>query len=134
MLDMGEPIRIADLARDLITLSGDESIEITFTGLRPGEKLFEEVRLDGEQAVPTAHPQIVATRAPQPAGSTVASLMKRLELSTMSNIESPVEVLSELVPEYEPYVEPDVAVRKKSATTGRGATPLAPELSASAAR
>lgn len=68
MLDMGDPIRIADLARDLIELSGHDDIEISFTGLRPGEKLYEEIRLDGESTEPTAHPQIVITKAPQPHG------------------------------------------------------------------
>lgn len=79
MLDMGEPIRIAELARDLIRLSGDESIEIEFTGLRPGEKLFEEVRLDSETMTPTVHPQIVVTRAEQPEGPLVEGLFRELD-------------------------------------------------------
>jgi FlaA1/EpsC-like NDP-sugar epimerase len=61
ILDMGEPVKIADLARDLITLSGftpGEDIEIAFTGMRPGEKLFEELSVDAEAAVKTAHPKI----------------------------------------------------------------------------
>jgi FlaA1/EpsC-like NDP-sugar epimerase len=106
-LDMGEPIRIAELARDLIRLSGDDSIEIRFTGLRPGEKLFEEIRLDGESATPTLHPQIVITRAPQPDQETVEEHLRRLEMSTVSNIEDPVEVLREFMPEYaSPVAEP----------------------------
>ena len=58
---MGEPVKIADLARDLILLSGlrpDEDIEIEFTGLRPGEKLFEEL-LIGDNVAPTAHERIM---------------------------------------------------------------------------
>lgn len=68
MLDMGEPIRIADLARDLIRLSNhtEDEVPIVFTGLRAGEKLFEEIRLEGESIYPTVHPQIVVTEAPQP--------------------------------------------------------------------
>ena len=61
ILDMGEPVRIVDLAADMITLSGlqaDEDIEIVFTGLRPGEKLFEELELTGEQIAKTKHPKI----------------------------------------------------------------------------
>jgi FlaA1/EpsC-like NDP-sugar epimerase len=60
VLDMGEPVKIADLARDMIRLSGfDESeIRIVYTGLRPGEKLYEEVLADGESSLPTPHPKL----------------------------------------------------------------------------
>ncbi len=61
VLDMGEPVKIIDLARDLITLSGfrpGEDIEIRVSGLRPGEKLYEELSLDGEDVSRTAHPKI----------------------------------------------------------------------------
>ena len=61
ILDMGEPVRIVDLARDLITLSGlrpDDDMDIVFTGVRPGEKLFEELELSGEQIAKTRHPKI----------------------------------------------------------------------------
>ncbi len=61
ILDMGEPVRIVDLAEDMIRLSGripDSDIAITFTGIRPGEKLAEELALAGENVVPTVHPQI----------------------------------------------------------------------------
>lgn len=102
MLDMGEPIRIADLARDLLRLSGDDSIEVQFTGLRPGEKLFEEVRLDGESVYQTEHPQIVVTRAPQPDMDAVANFMTRLEICAISNLEDPIKVLREMIPEYRP--------------------------------
>jgi FlaA1/EpsC-like NDP-sugar epimerase len=65
ILDMGEPVKIADLARDLITLSGftpGVDIEIRFTGTRPGEKLFEELSLDDEAAEKTRHPKIFVGR------------------------------------------------------------------------
>src|SRR5262249_7226366 len=61
VLDMGEPVRIIDLAHNMIQLAGlvpNEDIEIRFTGLRPGEKLFEEISMDGENIVPTYHEKI----------------------------------------------------------------------------
>jgi len=61
LLDMGEPVKIVDLARELIILSGfrpGEDIEIAFTGIRPGEKLFEELSIKGEDMQPTRHPKI----------------------------------------------------------------------------
>jgi FlaA1/EpsC-like NDP-sugar epimerase len=61
VLDMGEPVKIIDLAKELITLSGfrpGEDIEIVFTGPRPGEKLFEELRIKGEDMQQTRHPKI----------------------------------------------------------------------------
>ena len=65
-LDMGDPVRIADLAENMIRLSGFEpgrDIEIKFVGLRPGEKLYEELLVDGEDVQPTEHPQVRVVRA-----------------------------------------------------------------------
>jgi FlaA1/EpsC-like NDP-sugar epimerase len=70
MLDMGEPVKIVDLARDMIRLSGFEEgtdIEIEFTGIRPGEKLFEEMFFSHEVAEPTDHPKILRARNGQSA-------------------------------------------------------------------
>jgi FlaA1/EpsC-like NDP-sugar epimerase len=61
VLDMGQPIRIADLAKQMIELAGfkpDVDIQIKYTGLRPGEKMFEEISHQKEQLVPTSHSKI----------------------------------------------------------------------------
>lgn len=62
VLEMGEPVKIVDLARDLIRLSGlpENSIEIAFSGIRPGEKLYEELYFEDEQTLPTSHPKLRA--------------------------------------------------------------------------
>jgi FlaA1/EpsC-like NDP-sugar epimerase len=65
VLDMGEPVRILDLATDLIRLSGLEvgaDIEIRFSGTRPGEKLYEELFFDSESALPTDHPKVLRAK------------------------------------------------------------------------
>jgi FlaA1/EpsC-like NDP-sugar epimerase len=62
VLEMGEPVKIVDLARDLIRLSGlpEHAVEIVFTGTRRGEKLYEELYFDDEQTLPTSHPKLRA--------------------------------------------------------------------------
>jgi len=62
MLDMGQPVAILDLARDLIELSGRAEVEIVFTGLKPGEKLTEDLLLEEETYDRTQHPKIVVGR------------------------------------------------------------------------
>jgi FlaA1/EpsC-like NDP-sugar epimerase len=68
VLDMGEPVKIVDLARDMIRLYGlpTDDIEIEYTGIRPGEKLFEELYLQDERTLPTPHPKVhVAYHRPE---------------------------------------------------------------------
>jgi FlaA1/EpsC-like NDP-sugar epimerase len=104
MLDMGEPIRIGDLARDLIMLSNHspEDIAISFTGLRPGEKIAESIRGATEKHVLTEHPRIVGVNAPLPAPNEVDSWYRRLEHAAVTHSPAIVEVLQEIISEYEP--------------------------------
>ncbi len=87
VLDMGEPVRIADLARDLIRLSGleeGEDIEIKYTGIRPGEKLFEELTFGHEEVRETDHPKILRILADEPSAdldARVSDLIRRAKLT-----------------------------------------------------
>ena len=118
MLDMGEPVKIVELARDLIRLSNhtEEEIPITFTGLRRGEKLFEEITLTGESIRPTIHPQIVLTIAPQPAPDKVALWLQRAR----NRATPPIPLLKELVPEFESDFQ--AAPNRQGQSTFREAT------------
>ncbi|HEX9051315.1 MAG TPA: nucleoside-diphosphate sugar epimerase/dehydratase, partial [Anaeromyxobacter sp.] len=103
ILDMGEPVKIADLARDLITLSGlrpGEDIEIRFTGVRPGEKLFEELSVDAEKADTTGHPKIfVGHFRPHPWETVVRHIEELAELAD-ARAERVRKKFREIVPEY----------------------------------
>lgn len=102
MLDMGEPVKIIDLARDLIRLSNhtEDEIPIIITGLRPGEKLFEEIRLEGESISPTIHPHIVITKTAIPQTARIAEWIRRAEGAMSQPVMEAVETLRDLVPEY----------------------------------
>jgi FlaA1/EpsC-like NDP-sugar epimerase len=102
--DMGESIKISDLAKNMIRLSGLEvgrDIEIVYTGLRPGEKLFEEVLNDSEVSVPTHHPKILRAKVREYEFEKInTSIHELISLfDTQNNIEM-VRLLKQLVPEY----------------------------------
>jgi FlaA1/EpsC-like NDP-sugar epimerase len=106
VLDMGEPVKIVDLARQLIQLSGlrpEVDIPIEFVGLRPGEKLFEELSYPAESYSPTSHPKIMRfTHDPQPL-SRVRAALDSLEREAHSAAPERMRRLLRLVvPEYEP--------------------------------
>ncbi len=108
VLDMGEPVKIVDLARDLITLSGlrpGEDIEIAFAGIRPGEKLFEELAADDEHADKTKHPKIFVGRfRPYDWELVEKGLTALHECSDGADDERVRACFRELVPEYSPVV------------------------------
>lgn len=107
VLDMGEPVKIVDLARNLILLSGlqpDRDIKIQFNGLRPGEKLFEELNLRDERLLPTSHAQIssyVSPNDPDPR-QLEARLQELRVIVERHDIARLVLLLKGLVPEYNP--------------------------------
>ena len=103
VLEMGEPIKILDLAKQMIQLAGltpYEDIDIQITGLRPGEKLYEELLADEESTLPTTHPKVrVATARPVPGN--FQKLKDRLyELVESKEYSSIRSTLKEIVPEY----------------------------------
>jgi FlaA1/EpsC-like NDP-sugar epimerase len=110
---MGEPIRIVDLAKNLIRLSGLEpnvDIELVFTGLRPGEKLVEELRLQDERLKPTAHKRLRVLEGNRPPFQTVQAWLDDLShLVESNNVNALVQKLTEIIPEYTP--SSDIRVR-----------------------
>lgn len=101
VFDMGEPVRIADLAQRMIDLSGAKNIEIKYTGLRDGEKLYEEVLNDAEQTKPTVHPKIkVAAVREYPYELALQNEKNLYELSLHYDDMAIVKKMKEIVPEY----------------------------------
>jgi FlaA1/EpsC-like NDP-sugar epimerase len=108
ILKMGTPVRILDMARDMITLSGltpDEDIQIKFTGLRPGEKLFEELITEGEGIQPTRHEEIMVLQSEgcmrsDALNAHIAALVALAEVGDSDGIRAE---LKRMVPEYEPW-------------------------------
>ncbi|HEY1108964.1 MAG TPA: nucleoside-diphosphate sugar epimerase/dehydratase, partial [Opitutaceae bacterium] len=106
VLDMGQPVKIVDLARQMVELSGfrvGEDIEIKFTGLKPGEKLFEELQHHTEEYTETKHPRIMRfTSNAMFSESGMKELEKNLHQQSPNELKA---VLNRLVPEYKPYLD-----------------------------
>ncbi len=109
VLDMGQPVKIVDLAKQMIELSGytaGEDIEINFTGLKPGEKLYEELQHVDEKHLPTEHPRIMRFVPNNHVREASERAIRELEpiLNTASNNQIK-EQLKAIVPEYVPYFD-----------------------------
>ena len=104
VLDMGEPVKIVDLARELITLSGfrpGEDIKIDFINPRPGEKLFEELSIKGEDMQPTRHSKIAIWKnIPKDREKLHTSINELVNIAKTQNYDEIVQKIKELVPEY----------------------------------
>lgn len=101
VFDMGKPVRIVELAQRMISLSGAKNIEIKYTGLRDGEKLYEEVLNDAEQTKPTVHPKIkVASVREYPYDLALANEQELHKLSFTYDDMAIVKKMKEIVPEY----------------------------------
>ena len=110
LLNMGDPVKIVDLARDLIELSGLEvgrDIDIVFTGCRPGEKLYEELFVDGEDYHPTQHDKIfIAGNASSFVPNDLGAKISALEMATQHNDARAIRCgLQALLPEYAPVAD-----------------------------
>jgi len=110
VLDMGEPVRIVELARDMIRLSGhrEDEIAIVYSGLRPGEKLYEELLADADQTMPSAHPRLRVAKLQAIADEErLEQRLAEVAARGMALDEAAVKAwLGEVVPEYRPAAVP----------------------------
>ncbi len=106
VLDMGDPVKIVDLAHNMITLSGlrpGEDIDVVFSGTRPGEKLFEELLIDGENVNPTRHPKIGIWQSRREEWDEMIQKIERLIAAADDSSPAGIrEMLGNIVPEYQP--------------------------------
>jgi FlaA1/EpsC-like NDP-sugar epimerase len=125
LLDMGEPIRIVDIATDLIRLSGltvGSDIELRFTGMRPGEKLYEEMFFSAENVVATDHPKVLRARngiLPDGMARRIETLIKSAEQEHPDD--ELRQLLRTLVPDFHPHPTPPVDEDQKTAASVRRA-------------
>jgi FlaA1/EpsC-like NDP-sugar epimerase len=107
VLDMGEPVRIVDLARDLIRMAGHtpQEIPIVYSGLRPGEKLYEELLVAGEATLPTSVARLHVARLAEHGGS-VEPLLALARQHEPPDDDAVRAALGRAVPEYRPPPEP----------------------------
>jgi len=124
VLHMGEPVRIVDLARDMITLSGlrpDIDIEIVFSGRRPGEKLYEELSNEGENVGDTSHPKIgIWKHRPADRKAVCHAIERLLRIADLNDLSQIQAELKALVPEYGPNGEAEASSTGPFSDSGAG--------------
>jgi FlaA1/EpsC-like NDP-sugar epimerase len=123
VLDMGEPVKIADLAEDLIRLSGLEvggDVEISYTGIRPGEKLYEELFFGPDDATPTVHPKILRARDGNASVDIDGNLDALIEAAKRREPQDELRrMIHYLVPEYHhPCLHIDIDARRVRTPSG----------------
>jgi FlaA1/EpsC-like NDP-sugar epimerase len=126
VMDMGKPVRIVDVAREMIRLSGyrHDDIEIKYTGLRPGEKLYEELLADGETTQPTPHPKLRIARSRPVSVELFEATTALLAVERPLTDDEVRSRLAQLVPEYRPPLPRPVAAvvafpqERRSGSTG----------------
>ena len=99
VLDMGEPVKIADLAKNLIRLSGAH-VGIVYTGLRDGEKMYEELLMDEENTLPTSNHSIMISQGQEISHEQVAQKLGELQEAIRDTDEQAIKILEEAVPTY----------------------------------
>ena len=114
VLDMGEPVRIVDLARDLVQGCGlpAQAIDIVYSGVRPGEKLSEQLYFDDERHLPTRHPKVMSTDHRPYDYEQACRMVRELETLVDGDEDALVAKLQELVPEYAAQRRQSIAPRR----------------------
>jgi FlaA1/EpsC-like NDP-sugar epimerase len=124
VLDMGEPVKVADLAADLIRLAQHDSggdIEIRFTGTRPGEKLFEELFFSAENAAPTDHPKVLRAKNASLRPGVMEGVEELITAAQEGWVDEDLKgLLRKLVPDYDPSLA-GMPARHSEGQGGRGA-------------
>jgi FlaA1/EpsC-like NDP-sugar epimerase len=122
VMDMGEPVKIVDLARDMIRLSelSENEIRIVYTGLRPGEKLFEELLADDEHTRPTPHPKLRIAKAREVDPGWLEGLLEWLNQDRIPTDSEVRRDLKRWVPEFQSQVRPRLTAipQVRTGTTG----------------
>jgi len=131
LLDMGDPVKIVDLAKQMITLSGfrpGADIDITFTGVRPGEKFFEELHTKGEDIGPTVHPKVLVWKHSPTSWEKVSQSIEELRrLQNCPDREKIVAILKSIVPEYRPQNQLGTETSPAGNIAGAAVAEISPE-------